>query len=72
MVGVEMIAPVAFGECNAIVKLGNEHYWYIPKDIWRIFDSKGLVDFFHLQLQIYCLTGATIKHVQRKNNIYLN
>jgi hypothetical protein len=21
----------------------------IPKDIWRIFDSKGLVDFFRLQ-----------------------
>ncbi len=25
-----------------------EHVWFIPKDIWLIFDSKALVDLFHL------------------------
>jgi hypothetical protein len=38
------------------------HDLFIPKDIWRIFDSKGLVDFFNLQWQFYCLTGFTVKH----------
>ncbi len=47
-----------------------EHNWFIPKDIWRIFYSKGLMDFFLLQWQIYCLTGATFKHVHRINNIF--
>ncbi len=47
-----------------------EHDWFIPKDIWLIFYSEGLVDFFHIKWQIYCLTGATIKLVQRKNNIF--
>jgi hypothetical protein len=32
---------------------------YFPQYTWRIFDSKGLVDFFRLQSQIYCLTCAT-------------
>ncbi len=47
-----------------------EHDWFIPKDTWRIFDSKGLVDFFHQKWQMKCRTGATIKHVQRLNNIF--
>jgi hypothetical protein len=34
------------------------------------FYSKGLVDFFHLQCQIYCYTGDTVKHIQRLNNIF--
>jgi hypothetical protein len=29
------------------------------------------VDFFHLQGWIQCLTGATVKHVQRINNIFI-
>jgi len=32
-----------------------EHDWFIPKDIWRIFDSKDLVDFIYLQWQIFVL-----------------
>jgi hypothetical protein len=30
-----------------------------------------LADFFHLQRQIYCLTGATVKHYDEQI-IYLN
>ncbi len=49
-----------------------EHYLAIPKDIWRIFDSVNVgLDFFHRQWQIYCLTGATLKHYDWKT-IYLN
>jgi hypothetical protein len=25
-----------------------QHDWFIPKEVWRIFDSKALVDFFHI------------------------
>ncbi len=40
-----------------------EHDWFISKDIWRIFDwFKGLVDFLHLQLYIYSLSGATVNY----------
>ncbi len=49
-----------------------EHDRFIPKDIWRIFDSKVLVDFLYLQWQIYCLTRDTVKQVQRINNNIFN
>ncbi len=44
-----------------------EHDWFIHKELWRIFDSNALVDFFHLSRKISCLTGATVKNV----NIYI-
>ncbi len=48
-----------------------EHDWFVPQDIWRIFYSKSLVDSFHQQWQIYCLTGATVKHYDELI-VYLN
>ncbi len=40
-----------------------EHDWFIPKDIWRIFDSEGLViSSTYNDRFIYWLTGATVKH----------
>ncbi len=41
-----------------------EHDWFIPKGIWRILDSKALVDFFHRQIS--CLTGSTINTTTHK------
>ncbi len=46
-----------------------EHDWFIPKELWRIFDSKDLVDFFH-QRRISCLYwrhSKTLRHI----NIYI-
>jgi hypothetical protein len=42
-----------------------ENEWFISKDNWRIFDPKGLEDFFSHGSSVFCPTGAmTVKDVE--------
>ncbi len=60
--------------CTVLRKQRPKHEWFISKDIWRIFDSKGLEDFSSHNSRIVCLTGAiTVKRrMTRLNSIATN
>jgi len=58
------------GDSRRRKMLTQENDWFYSLKVLAHFSSNEIVDFSSYDAQIYCLTGATVKCVQRKEFLF--